>query len=129
MAHGELASARDVYPDFARYRVIRLQGPCGHFCTLDGYRGNLWAYGGYYCEGNVQVRCTPLFREKRCAEYSKGIPYVRYLRRLPARHPMHNTRDLRISRRSCCSEVGCRQCLFSLSSFIHRASRAVALCE
>ena len=58
----------------------------------------------------------------------KGIPYVWHLRRLPARHSMHNTRDLRISRRSCCSEVGCRQCLFSLSSFIHRASRAVVLC-
>ena len=53
MAHGELASARDVYSDFARHRVIRLQGPCGHFCTLDGHRSNLWAYGGYYCEGNV----------------------------------------------------------------------------
>ena len=67
MAYGELASARNVYSDFARHCVIRMQGPCWYFCALDGYRSNLWAHGGYYCEGTVQV-CRPPFCERYLSE-------------------------------------------------------------
>ncbi len=108
MAHGELASAGDVYSDFARHRVIRMQGPCWHFRTLDGYRSNLWTHGRCCCEGTVQVCRTLFFAKETCPSFGdwKGTPHVRYLRRLPARRPMHNPWDLCVSRRSCCSEVG-----------------------
>ena len=72
MAHGELASACDVYSDFARRRVIRMQGPCWYFCTFDGYRSNVWAHGRYYCEGAIQV-CRTLFFAKEISVRLLGI--------------------------------------------------------
>jgi hypothetical protein len=72
MAHGELASACDVYSDFARRRVIRMQGPCWYFRTLDGYRSDLWTHGRYYCEGTVQV-CRTHFVAKEISVRIFGI--------------------------------------------------------
>jgi hypothetical protein len=69
MAHGELASARDVYPDFARHRVIRMQGPCWNFRALDGHRSDLWAHGGHYREGNVQVCRAHFFAREICLNF------------------------------------------------------------
>ena len=119
MAYGKLASACNVYSDFARHCVIRMQGPCWYFRSLDGYRSNLWAHGGYHCEGAVQVCRPPFFAKEICPNVWvwKGIPHVRYFRRLPARRPMHNPWDLCISWRSSRSQVGHSRCLFPVSLF------------
>ena len=73
MAHGELASACDFYSDFARHRVIRMQGSCWYFRTLDGYWSNLWAHGRYYRESTVQVRRTRFLLRKRSLSELLGI--------------------------------------------------------
>ncbi len=116
MAHGKLASSGDVHSDFARHRVIRMQGTRWYFRTLDGHRSDLWAHGGYYREGTVQVR-RAVFLRRSVPNFSgrKGIPNVRYLRRLPTRCPVHNPRDLCISRRRGRFEVGRSRCLFPSS--------------